>query len=224
VVHVAHEANGKVPDLSLQRELLAKIPRLLDDPDLNLALLPRVDQSFSRGILHAAMEHDASIILIGWRGKATLQQSLMGTILDEVIWNSHLPVLVGKLSIPINSVQRVVVIIPPNSLLKVTVGRTLELLATLSNAVNVPTLILVDRSYEEKIEELVHEIEGDQVVEIMPIEGNLLRFVLQQVGSSDLIVVPSSGSRQLFRSNLGDLPERLTQTVAGNVMVLHFPQ
>ena len=224
VVHVAHEVNGKVPDLSLQRELLAKIPRLLDDPDLNLALLPRVDQSFSRGILHAAMEHDASIILIGWRGKATLQQSLMGTILDEVIWNSHLPVLVGKLSIPINSVQRVVVIIPPNSLLKVTVGRTLELLATLSNAVNVPTLILVDRSYEEKIEELVHEIEGDQVVEIMPIEGNLLRFVLQQVGSSDLIVVPSSGSRQLFRSNLGDLPERLTQTVAGNVMVLHFPQ
>ncbi len=224
VLNVARESNARVVDLNVQRELLAKVPTILDDPEVNLRLLPRVDSSYSKGILHAAMENDASIILIGWRGKATLQQSLMGTILDEVIWGSHLPVLIGKLSIPINSIQRVVVVIPSDSLLSVTIGRTLELVKTLSKAVNVPMVMLVDRSYLEKMTELATSIVVNQPIEIQPIEGNLLRFVLQQVNEADLIVVPSSGSRKIFQSKLGDLPERLTQTVAGNVMVLHYPQ
>ena len=224
VLNVARESNARVVDLNVQRELLARVPTILDDPEVNLRLLPRVDSSYSKGILHAAMENDASIILIGWRGKATLQQSLMGTILDEVIWGSHLPVLIGKLSIPINSIQRVVVVIPSDSLLSVTIGRTLELVKTLSKAVNVPTVMLVDRSYLEKMTELATSIVVNQPIEIQPIEGNLLRFVLQQVNEADLIVVPSSGSRKIFQSKLGDLPERLTQTVAGNVMVLHYPQ
>lgn len=224
VLNVANLTNSKTVNLDLQRELLAKVPAILNDPEVNLRLLPRVDTSYARGILHAAMENDASIILIGWRGKATLEQSLMGTTLDEVIWGTHLPVLVGKLSMPINSVQRVVSIIPSHTILPVTIGRTLELVSTLSKAVNVPTLMLVDRSYQEKMTGLAKAIEVNQPIEIRQIEGNLLQFILHQVDEADLIVVPSSGSRKIFQSKLGDLPERLTQTVAGNVMVLHYPQ
>jgi len=224
VVHVAREGNGHTVSAQYQREILGKVPDILNDPDIDLQLIPRVDQSYAKGILRSSVEHDASIILLGWRGKATLQQSLMGTVLDEVIWGTSRPVLVGKLSSPINSMQRVVVVIPSNSLQPVTLRRTLEVVAALSNAVNVPALVLVDGIYEEKIFGMVEHLQSDQPIEVTPIKGNMLRRVLEIVGEADMIVVPSSGSRKHFLTNLGDLPERLTQTAAGNVMVLHYPQ
>jgi len=224
VVHVARETNGQTVSAQYQREILGKVPDILNDPDIDLQLIPRVDQSYAKGILRSSVEHDASIILLGWRGKATLQQSLMGTVLDEVIWGTSRPVLVGKLSVPINSMRRVVVVIPSNSLQPVTLRRTLEVVAALSNAVNVPALVLVDGIYEEKIFRMVENLQSDQPIEVNPIKGSMLRRVLEIVDEADMIVVPSSGSRKHFLTNLGDLPERLTQTAAGNVMVLHYPQ
>lgn len=224
VLNVSSEMNGRVTGQQTQRDILAKVPEMLKDPDVNLKLIPRVDQSYAKGILHTAAERDASMILMGWRGKAALQHSLLGTVLDEVIWGASLPVLVGRLSISINSMQRVVVVIPSQSLPPGSLSRTLEVVVTLSKALNVPALALVGKTYEEKVNRFVNDMETDQPFEVRPVKGNILRNVLAAVDEWDMIVVPSSGSRKHFLASLGDLPERLTQTTAGNVMVLHYPQ
>lgn len=224
VLHVSNEMNGNVTGLQTQRDILARVPEMLKDPDVNLKLIPRVDQSYAKGILHTAAERDASMILMGWRGKAALHHSLLGTVLDEVIWGASLPVLVGKLSTSINSMQRVVVVIPSQSLPPGTLSRTLEVVVTLSKALNVPALALVGKTYEDKVNRFVKDMETDQPFEVRSVKGNMLRSVLAAVDEWDMIVVPSSGSRQHFLASLGDLPERLTQTTSGNVMVLHYPQ
>lgn len=224
VLNVSSEMNGRVTGQQTQRDILAKVPEMFKDPDVNLKLIPRVDQSYAKGILHTAAERDASMILMGWRGKAALQHSLLGTVLDEVIWGASLPVLVGRLSISINSMQRVVVVIPSQSLPPGSLNRTLEVVVTLSKALNVPALALVGKTYEEKVNRFVNDMETDQPFEVRPVKGNILRNVLAAVDEWDMIVVPSSGSRKHFLASLGDLPERLTQTTAGNVMVLHYPQ
>ncbi len=141
-----------------------------------------------------------------------------------MIWGASLPVLVGRLSISINSMQRVVVVIPSQSLPPGTLSRTLEVVVTLSKALNVPALALVGKTYEEKVNRFVKAMETDQPFEIRPVKGNILRSVLAAVDEWDMIVVPSSGSRKHFLASLGDLPDRLTQTTPGNVMVLHYPQ
>lgn len=224
VVNVSSDANGKGVSQQAQRDTLAKVPEMLQDPETDLKLISRVDQSFAKGILHAAAEREASLILMGWRGKAALQHSLFGTVLDEVIWGASLPVLVGRLTVPINSTLRVVVVIPSQSLPPGALRRTLEVVVTLSKAVNVPALALVGKTYEGQINRFVAENETDQPMEVRPVKGNMLRSVLAAVNELDMIVVPSSGSRKQFLASLGDLPERLTQTTSGNVMVLHYPQ
>lgn len=225
VLNVVSESNGKIPSgQQPRRDILARVPDILNDPEVNLKLIPRVDQSYAKGILHTAAEREATLILMGWRGKAALQHSLMGTVLDEVIWGAPLPVLVGKLTVPVNSMQRVVVVIPSQSLRPEALGRTLEVVITLSKAVNVPVLALVGKTYEERINLLLAGMGTDQPIEVSPVKGNMLRSILAEVNDSDMIVVPSSGSRKHFLASLGDLPERLTQTTTGNVMVLHYPQ
>jgi predicted Mrr-cat superfamily restriction endonuclease len=98
----------------------------------------------------------------------------------------------------------------------------LEVVKILTLAINVPGILRVERN-EEKIAQDVQERYFSQPVAVIAAQGNLLHFVHQQINESDLILVPSSGSRKVFLIHLGDIPERLTQTVAGNVMVLHYP-
>lgn len=224
VLNVAREVRGKVIHKNLQKEILEKVPDILGDPEVDMQLIPRVDQSYARGILHTAVERDATLILMGWRGKATLHQSLLGTILDEVIWETNLPVLVGRLSLPVNSMQRVVAVIPSQSLPPGALGRTLDVVVTLSKALNVEILALVGKTYEAQINRLVEKLETDQPIEVRAVKGNILRSVQEATDEADMIVVPISGSKKQYLASLGDLPERLTQTTAGNVMVLHYPQ
>jgi len=57
-----------------------------------------------------------TMIVMGWRGQPTFRQSIFGTVLDEVIWGAEVPVLVGRLTMSINALQRVVLVMPANSL------------------------------------------------------------------------------------------------------------
>lgn len=68
VLNVVSEVNGKGFTQQAQHDILAKVPEMLKDPQVDLQLIPRVDQSFAKGILHTAVEREASLILMGWRG------------------------------------------------------------------------------------------------------------------------------------------------------------
>ena len=144
---------------------------------------------------------------MGWRGRSTIRQSLMGTILDEVIWGSDLPVLVGRISVPLNSTRNVVMALPSQSLSPDAIRRTLEVVLTIARAVNSPLLILTDPSYEKKVQELIENEESAHELNLLAVKGNPIQTILSHVSPQDLIVLPSIGSRKRFESSLGDMPE-----------------
>lgn len=221
-LHVALESHGRVEQLGRQKELLNQVTETLSDPDIELQLIRRVDESAAHGIIHSAIEHDATLILMGWRGKATIRQSLMGTILDEVIWGSDLPVLVGRISVPLNSTRNVVMALPSESLSPDAIRRTLEVVLAIARAVNSPLLILTDPSYQKKVEELIENEESANEMSLLAVRGNPVQTILSHVTEQDLIVLPSIGSRKRFESSLGDMPEKLAAEHHGNIVVLHY--
>jgi nucleotide-binding universal stress UspA family protein len=221
-LHVALESHGRVEQLDRQKELLNQVTETLSDPDIEIQLIRRVDESAAHGIIHAAIENDATLILMGWRGRATIRQSLMGTILDEVIWGSELPVLVGRISVPLNSTRNVVMALPSESLSPDTIRRTLEVVLTIARAVNSPLLILTDPSYQKKVEELIEDEENAHEMSLLAVRGNPVQTILSHVTAQDLIVLPSIGSRKRFESSLGNMPEKLAAEHHGNIVVLHY--
>jgi len=52
--------------------------------------------------------------------------------------------------------------------------------------------------------------------------GSLRLKDLEKHVESDLLVIPGFGSRKRFVANLGNLPERLADSFAGNLLILHF--
>ena len=221
-VSVARDQDAMNDGISLHRDLLGRVHEVLGDPQLEIELIPRLDVSHAKGILHTAYERNATLILMGWRGKRTLRESLLGSVLDEVIWGSDTPVIVGKLSVPLNGTQRVVFVLPPKSIPLIVLRRMLEVNITLAKALNVPLVIRAHSSYMQSIEALQGAIDTDHPLEKELLRDQLKPAVLEEENISSFIVVPGFGSRKRVADTLGNLPEQLAAAFDGNLAILHF--
>ena len=221
-VNVVKAGSKQENEFALHRDLLGRTPEILNDPESEIELIPRLAETHGRGILYTAQEQNASIILMGWRGKRTLRESLLGSVLDEVIWGSDTPVMVGKLSIPLNGTQRVVFILPPKVVPQIVLRRMLEANLSLAKALNVPLILRADPSYLNSIQSLLPAIDAGYPVEVETLNDQLKPAMLVQERISSFIVVPGFGSRKRVADTLGNLPEQLAATFDGNLAMLHF--
>ena len=222
-VTVAQDVGEQAKKMAVTRETLGRIDHIMGDPELEIELIPRLDVTNAKGILHTSFEENASIILLGWRGKRTLRESLLGSVIDDVVWGSDTPVIVGKMPVPLISMQRVIFLLPNKVVPQVALGRMFETNLLIARALNVTLLIRADRSYSQAIEALMAMQDTDHTVEVEILEQKHLKpAALDQESISSFIVVPGFGSRKRVADTLGNLPEQLAASFDGNLAILHF--
>jgi Kef-type K+ transport system membrane component KefB/nucleotide-binding universal stress UspA family protein len=221
-VNIAQEVHGRVEGRDHQRQLLDD--PILKDPQTDIYPIGRVDTSVPRGILRTAIENDASLIVMGWHGQASsVRKAVFGSVQDEVMWSAQVPVVVGRLTTPINAVERVVLIVPHHSLEPESVGRTLEMVIAIAQAVNVPLKILAAGEYMEALQDCLILLADGHPYDFSPLGNNVLRDVDAKVNGHDLIAVTTVGSSSRFRSGLGELPEKIAAMRESSIMVIRYP-
>ncbi len=208
--------------LMMHKELLGKVNENLHDPEAEIELIPRLAATHAQGILHTAHEENASLIVMGWRGKRTFRESVLGSVLDEVIWGSDTPVVAGKLSLPLNSMQRVLFIVPPKAVPPIALRRMLEANLAIAKALNVPLLVRADKSYLQTLEALFAVVEPEQEWNLEVLNDQLKPEKLEHEAVSDFVVLPGFGSRKRVQDTLGNIPEQLARYFDGNLAILHF--
>ncbi|MBK6794296.1 MAG: cation:proton antiporter [Anaerolineales bacterium] len=208
--------------LMLHKELLGKVSASLHDPEAELELIPRLAATHAQGILHTANEENASLIVMGWRGKRTFRESVLGSVLDEVIWGSDTPVVAGKLSLPLNSMRRVIFIVPAKAVPPIALRRMLEANLAVAKALNVPLLVRADKSYVQTLEALFVAISPEQEYKLEVLKDQLKPEKLEHEAVSDFIILPGFGSRKRVQDTLGNIPEQIAQHFDGNLVILHF--
>jgi hypothetical protein len=186
-------------------------------------LVRRVDTSQARGILRAAVELEASLIVLGWRGRPSMRQSILGTVIDEVVWKAEVPVLVGRITATVNALERVTVAIPQEKLATALVSHTFDLALTMAQALNVPLLALVRPPNIETVSKALKHRKLDQPYRVASLEGEAVRSISQQVTHQELIVVTELGPMKRFRRSLGSIPERLTRATTASIVFVHYP-
>jgi Kef-type K+ transport system membrane component KefB/nucleotide-binding universal stress UspA family protein len=221
-VSVAQAQRDREKDFAMHRDLLGRVHEVMQDPHSEIELIPRLASTHAQGILFTEQERDVSVILMGWRGKRTLRESLLGSVLDEVIWGSDTPVMVGKLAVPLNGTQRILFILPPKVIPLIGLRRMIEANISLAKALNVPLLMKADITYQRSIEDLLREIDTDHPVSVETLTVPFKPVMLDKESISSFIVVPGFGSRKRVADTLGNIPEQLAAAFDGNLAILHF--
>lgn len=83
------------------------------DAEIPVHPLTRIDINPAHGIARAAREEQASIIIIGWSGRVSTREKIFGTVLDQLLAETKQLVYVNRLKYPLNTTQKVVLVIPP---------------------------------------------------------------------------------------------------------------
>jgi nucleotide-binding universal stress UspA family protein len=213
---------GKESVFYSHRDLLGRVHETLDDPSTEIELIPRMAASHAQGILHTAHEQTASLIVMGWRGKRTLRENVLGSVLDEVIWGSDTPVIVGRIEMPLNSMEQVIFIIPPKVIPMMVLRRMFEANLKLAEALGIPLVLRADKAYLQAMEALMVSVDSDHPADIEPLGDHFKPAMLEQESIRSFVVVPGFGSRKRVADTLGNLPEQFAASFDGNLAILHF--
>lgn len=222
-LNVAQEVRGQVIGLDHQRQILDRVPKLIEYPDAQVELVRRVNSSFASGILRAALEKEATSILLGWRGQPTVRQSIFGTVLDEVVWNAKVPVLVGRITTSINAIGRVILAIPQEILSGNLTTHTLDLTLAITQAINVPLLVLARKTNVDTLFSVLKQHNIDLSITVEPLEGDPVRVINNQVTTDALVIVTEMGTPKRYQRSLGSIPERLSKNPHASLLFVHFP-
>jgi Kef-type K+ transport system membrane component KefB/mannitol/fructose-specific phosphotransferase system IIA component (Ntr-type) len=77
--------------------------------------LTRVDENFARGIERAIAETRGTTLVVGWDGRPSLKRRVFGTVLDRLLEVTDEQLLVTKLGHPLNTTERLIVLVPRGS-------------------------------------------------------------------------------------------------------------
>jgi Kef-type K+ transport system membrane component KefB/mannitol/fructose-specific phosphotransferase system IIA component (Ntr-type) len=83
--------------------------------DVPVVPLTRVDRHIPTGISRGIAETRSSVVIIGWDARRTTQTRIFGTVLDQLLEQTRQLVVVAKLTHPLNTTGRIVLIVPPGA-------------------------------------------------------------------------------------------------------------
>lgn len=218
-LNIALLKDGHVEGISHQHQLLD--PIVASNSDERIQAIYRVDSSISNGILSATVQYDASSVIMGWSGENTFRKAIFGRMLDEVIWNSHVPILVGRLTASISSKQGVILVISQNSLSAQLVKDAIDTAIIIAVAIKVPLKVLTTSTLADMVLQQKELIAHDFSIEAL--DSNLLREVAERVNPLDLVIIATFGSQRRFQSSLGTIPEELATLTPASLIVIRFP-
>lgn len=113
---VAQNYDGPVASKVADGEkLLSQAMNYASSGDVLAHPLMRVDTNIASGIVRAIEEQRITKVVIGWNGQLSTPQRIFGTVLDQLLEGTSEMVFVTRLTGRINTIKRVVCLIPPNS-------------------------------------------------------------------------------------------------------------
>lgn len=99
----------------LNKRLLEKAEKYAAAMDHKVEVVSRVDLSVASGIKRAIKELNIHMVVMGWSPKFSARDRLFGSVLDNMLMENGQQILVCHFVVPMNTIGRIVVVLPPNA-------------------------------------------------------------------------------------------------------------
>ncbi|MFP4099251.1 cation:proton antiporter domain-containing protein [Coleofasciculus sp.] len=227
-LHVLSDKTGLIsPEAKmLQTQLLAAAERIAHAAVTKVEPIGRVDDTIDRGITRTAAEREATLIICGWKGFSTTRESFFGSVIDNVIWRSQVPVLIARFSQPIENTARVVLAATDQETVSVTFKPTVTLAQSLAAALKATFRLVIVVTGVGEFDCQPREWGLASRSGLVQVRGNFVQNVSRMVQRHDLLILTASThpSYLLAIPTLGGEPEAIARTQQDtSIIVVHFP-
>lgn len=185
-----------------------------------------IDLNIANGIARSVNEKLASVVVIGWNGATSASQRIFGSILDQLLQKIDEMVMVSKIHKPINTVERVVIAVPPYASYEPGFSGAVRSLKLMVDQIGSTLTILAPKEQMEKVKRSVGSIKPSIETEYVSIDGwgELPGWMDINTEIDDLFVLLSAREGSLsWRPALDRLPRVISQRYPELCFITVYP-
>lgn len=225
-LHVVDEQDTTGNDHASGKKMMEKAIRHASATDNNLIPITRFDMNISNGIIYTIKEHSITDVIIGLHHKAQEGDHFFGPIAEKILDRTSESIFIYKATQPINTLRRIVVVVPKNAEYEFGFEHWFERIATISRGTGLQLFIY---GYEPTLEKMQQINEEDKAplsinYEVFEDWQDFLIFS-REVKQNDLFIIVSSRRGYLsYNQEVEKLPKYLTKYFRSSSYIIIYPE
>lgn len=195
--------------------------------DVPVTPMTRVDTDAASGIARAIAERRISHVVIGWAGAPSPTQRVFGSVLDRLLEHSREAVLVCKIEVPVNTMERIILAVPPLAEREPGFDETLRTVKRLASRIGASVSVIVEQQHQAAVEGRAQAAKPDVPLTFLPLQHyhGLLQAFTETLTDTDLVVLLSAREEQIsWQPALDRLPRLFSARFAGRDFVVAYPE
>jgi nucleotide-binding universal stress UspA family protein len=222
---IISDKNGsaRIAAKTQQKRLLDTAETLAHAAVTSVEPIGRIDDAIDLGILRAAQERDASLVICGWKGYSTYQENFFGSVIDNIVRRATTPLIITRFPQPIENTQRVFVAVSDQIIATHKVRQTLSLASILAEALKAPLEVLQVLPERKANIPDVELLVSNTEISIQRVQGNSIKKISEALKANDLLILLEI-THSFGQSALGKQPEAIARSHPGiSMIIMHFP-
>ncbi len=211
-LNVVNDADYTEQSQRQSREVLNQAEEICVAADIPVQTQSRLAVNIVNGVIHSMRENDASEILIGLHEKVNGDMSFYGHFAQELIKNMNRQLIIVDYTMPVNTLRKIVVVVPERAEYEVGFYRWVRRLARLTNEIGCRIEFRTSESTGRLIHQYMSNYHSSVRAEYVLLESTLpqaIETLSAEINADQLLVVvtarPGGISYQKGYNRLADI-------------------
>ena len=207
------------------KRYLEKAAMITASADVPLRQITRHDLNIASGIIHTAKEYEVTDVIIGLHRKVNIVDSFFGMLAENLLKGLHREVMIAKFLIPINTIRRIIIAVPPKAEYEAGFQKWVEHFCRMGGTLGCRVHFFANEETTVQLQALVKKKYGQTLTDFSRLDdwGDLL-ILTGQVNYDHLLVVISARRGSIsYDSSFEKLPAQLSKYFSNNSLIVLYP-
>ena len=223
-IHVRND--NSAASRAIGRNALDIAVKAASSVDVEVTPIDRYDINIVSGLINAIEERDITDVIIGMHRKATIIDSFFGAKIEQLLKATSQMVVMTRCFIPVNTVTRIVVSVPPMAQFETGFGRWVRGIGNLTRQIGCRVIFCCHPDTKPYISGVLHGGKYEIRHEYRDVE-RWDDFVLlsNRILDDDLFIVVSARESSVSHSDdMADIPGFLQKYFSRNNLIVLYPE
>ena len=207
------------------KRYLEKAAMITASADVPLRQITRYDLNIASSIIHTAKEYEVTDVIIGLHRKVNIVDSFFGMLAENLLKGLHREVMIAKFLIPINTIRRIIIAVPPKAEYEAGFQKWVEHFCRMGGTLGCRVHFFANEETTVQLQALVKKKYGQTLTDFSRLDdwGDLL-ILTGQVNYDHLLVVISARRGSIsYDSSFEKLPAQLSKYFSNNSLIVLYP-
>jgi hypothetical protein len=222
---VEYDEAKKQAKLAQRRKSLEQAARIASAVDVPMKTRCRLSTNAATGILNTAGEMNATEIVLGLHHKHGLLDSFLGSFAQSILKGTHRQLMIVKCLMPVNTMRRLMVAVPPKAEYEAGFYKWVERLARIGGQLGCRVHFWAHPDTIQRISGYMSRFHGSVRVEFSTMDDwDDLLLMSNKVAYDHLAVIVSARKGAIsYQSSFEELPDQITKYFSNSSLMLIYP-